>query len=135
MHTPSNERSLSDRNERPTHVSSSLARHVRWTVALAPALAVGALSGLPACIAFTGVAVTPENRVMAVHTTFALGPWLVVATFLAGYAALLSWGPSVTTVDGLVVQVVAQKLATVVLIGGLLFASREVDRISPTVAP
>lgn len=122
-----------------------------------------AVSGLVACVAFAGVAVTPEDRVMAVHSAFTLWAWrmtpviagllavasfhspgvrqrvavawLVVAGLLAGYATLLSWGPSVTTATGLVVQVVAQKIASVVVIGALLFASREIDRIPATAAP
>jgi hypothetical protein len=116
----------------------------------------GALSGLLACVAFAGVAVTPENRVMAVHVAFTLwgwrivpigaallalasfripglrarvGPaWLIMALLLAGYAAFLAWGPSLTTALGLVAQVIAQKVAAVVTLAALLFVSHEVDR-------
>ena len=111
--------------------------------------------GVLACLAFVGVAVTPENRVMAVHVTFtqwawriiplvaallavasfqtrglrrAAVVWAVLAILMASYAALLSWGPSVATADGLVFQVVAQKIASVVVIAALLLVAREFDR-------
>lgn len=115
------------------------------------------ISALMACVAFTGVAVTPENRVMALHVSFtewawrivpaislflalasrtraalrrrAAPAWFVAALLLASYAALLSWGPSVGEPAGLLVQVIAQKTAAVVLIATLLFAAREVDRV------
>ncbi len=120
-----------------------------------------AVSGLVACVAFAGVAVTPENRVMAAHMAFTQWAWRIVpviagllalaslevpglrrrvammwfavAILLAAYAALLSWSPSVTTADGLVVQVIAQKTATVIAFAALLFVSREMDR-GPTTA-
>jgi hypothetical protein len=50
-----------------------------------------------------------------------------VTILLAAYAALLDWGPSLATVDGLVVQVVAQKAAVVIVLAAVLFVSREVD--------
>ncbi len=112
--------------------------------------------GLLACLAFVGVAVTPENRVMAVHVTFTQWAWriiplvaalLAVASFqtpglrprvamvwgmlailMASYAALLFWGPDFGTTDGLVFQVVAQKIASVVVIAALLLVAREFDR-------
>jgi hypothetical protein len=114
------------------------------------------LSALLACVAFAGVAVTPENRVMAVHVAFTLwawrimpvsagllavasfrspglrprmgSAWLIMALLLAVYAAFLAWGPSLTTTHGLVAQVIAQKVATVVTLATLLFISQEVDR-------
>lgn len=115
-----------------------------------------AVCGLLACVAFAGVAVTPENHVMAVHITFT--QWarrimtvaavllavaalratplrrrvgvvlLVLAGVLATYAILLVWGPDLTTSDGLVFQVVAQKTAAVVSIAALLFIARDLDR-------
>jgi hypothetical membrane protein len=116
-----------------------------------------AVCGLLACVAFTGVAVTPENHVMAVHVAFTLWGWrlipivaallavvsfqttglrarvtmvcLILTVVLASYAALLTWGPSVGSGDGLVFQVVAQKIATVVVIAALLFVTREFDRL------
>ena len=110
------------------------------------------LCGLLACVAFTGVAVTPENQVMPIHLAFTLWAWrivpigsgmMAVAAFrssavprvvalvwvlmtllLAAYAALLAWGPSLGSEAGLVVQVVAQKAAALVVIVGLLYIMR-----------
>lgn len=114
------------------------------------------VSTVLACAAFTGVAVTPENRVMALHVSFTFWAWRIVPAIslflalasrsrlqlrrrgalvwfvatlvLAGYAALLNLGPSGATPAGLLVQVVAQKCATVVLILTLLISAVEVDR-------
>jgi hypothetical membrane protein len=113
--------------------------------------------GLLACVAFAGVAVTPENRVMAVHMAFTQWAWrimpgvagflavasfrsrglrrrvgwawLILALLLASYAAFLAWGPSVTAPDGLAAQVIAQKIAAAVTLLIVLFVSQEVDRL------
>jgi hypothetical membrane protein len=112
--------------------------------------------GLLACVAFAGVAVTPENRVMPAHIEFtmwawrivavvawlmagaavrsAVAPrtvqsiWVVVAALLTGYVALLAWGPNVGSQGGLAVQVIAQKAATLVVIVAVLYIARETDR-------
>ena len=117
---------------------------------------LAAVALLAACVAFGGVAVTPENRVMALHIGFTRWAWRIVpavalclgfashpnarlrqraalawfgtALLLGIYAMLLSWGPTVTRPDGLVVQVIAQKAATVVVVASLLIAVREIDR-------
>ncbi len=117
---------------------------------------LAAALGVLACLAFVGVAVTPENRVMAVHVTFTQWAWriiplvaallaiasfqtpglrarvaivwVILAILMASYAALLSWGPSLATADGLVLQAVAQKIASVVVIAALLLVAREFDR-------
>jgi hypothetical protein len=123
-----------------------------------------AVCGLAACVAFAGVAVTPENRAMDAHVAFTLWGWRIVPAiaallavaslnvagfgrrvamtwfvatmFLAAYAALLSWGPRLTTVDGLVIQVIAQKVASVVVLVAMLLVTREMDRAStPAAAP
>jgi hypothetical protein len=114
-------------------------------------------AGLLACVGFVGVAMTPENRVMALHIGFTLFAWRIVAvaslclTFAfihvstfprrvrltwaamtAGlflYVALLGWGPSPATPDGLLVDVLAQKLITVIVVGALTYLSIEADRI------
>jgi hypothetical membrane protein len=116
--------------------------------------------GFLACTAFAGVAVTPENRVMPIHVGFTVWAWRVVplvaacmalasvrsslirrrvalvwtvlALLLAGYAALLAWGPSVTSTEGLRAQVLAQKAATVMLVLALLYLARETDSIRET---
>ena len=82
------------------------------------ARAAGAIA-LASCLAFVGVAFTPENRVMSLHVDFTL--W-------ASYVGVLEWGPPVVTPRGLLVQVVAQKAvvcsALVTFIGLSLEASR-----------
>ena len=115
-----------------------------------------AACGLFACAAFAGVAVTPENRVMAIHVGFTVWAWRLVplvaalmaaaslqtpllrrrvalvwsllALVLAGYAALLAWGPRVASADGLRAQVIAQKAATVLLALALIYLAHETDR-------
>jgi len=107
------------------------------------------------CAAFAGVALTPENRLMSLHVGLTLWAWRIVpavalllgmashrsrrlrpraaiawfgtALLLAGYAGLLTWGPSVARPGGLLVQVIAQKLATVVVIVALSLAAKEID--------
>lgn len=121
-----------------------------------------AVCGLAACVAFAGVAVTPENRVMDMHIAFTMWGWRIVpviaallavaslnvpglgkrvamvwfvaAILLATYAALLDWGPRVVSVDGLVFQVVAQKVATVIVLAAVLLVAREMDRAPTPVA-
>lgn len=119
------------------------------------ARAVG-VCGLLACAAFAGVAVTPENRVMAIHVGFTVWAWRIMpvvaaliavaaaqsrvlrrrvavvwtlaAVLLTGYAALLAWGPSVQSVAGLTVQVIAQKAAACLLLSAVLYLAGEADR-------
>ena len=109
-----------------------------------------------ACVAFAGVAVTPENRLMALHVSFTQWAWRIVpaaalflglasrhnarlrrraalvwfgvALLLGAYATLLSWGPSVAQPNGLLVQVIAQKAASVVAMASLLIAASEIER-------
>jgi hypothetical membrane protein len=116
---------------------------------------------LAACVAFAGVAVTPENRLMPLHVSFTNWAWRIVpavplflglasrkraqlrqraaiswlgaALLLAAYASLLTWGPSVASADGLLVQVVAQKAATVIIIAAVLVGAAEVDRANGAV--
>ncbi len=111
---------------------------------------------LAACVAFAGVAVTPENRMMDLHVKFTQWAWRFVpavalflgfasrhnaplrpraavawfgtALLLGSYAMLLSWGPSVARPNGLLVQVIAQKAATVVVVASLLIAVNEIER-------
>jgi hypothetical protein len=53
--------------------------------------------------------------------------WLFVTVVLAAYAALMQWGPDVMTAHGLIVQVIAQKVATVVVAAAVLFIPRDVS--------
>jgi hypothetical membrane protein len=112
--------------------------------------------GLLVVAAFVGVAVTPENRVMALHVRFTLFAWRVfpvltlflalaslsssvmsrgvtiawagLTVILLAYVLLLGWGPSVETLDGLRVQVVAQKIVVVAVVSISLYLSIEGNR-------
>jgi hypothetical membrane protein len=108
-------------------------------------------------LSFLGVAATPENRVLDLHVqltffafrVFPIVPlllavasvrderisrrlatgWIAMTVVLAAYAAMLGWGPSVTTFAGLTTQVVAQKLVTILVISILFVQSIEGDRL------
>jgi hypothetical membrane protein len=138
------------------HAVIGIARRLQAHPAARRWARAAAVFGFLVCVAFAGVAVTPENRVMTAHIAFTMWAWritpiiavllalasfhspglrrrvgmvwLVVATLLGAYVALLTWGPRPTAVEGLVNQVVAQKLATIVVLGSLLFVAREMDR-------
>ena len=114
------------------------------------ARSAGAL-GAVACLAFLGIAFTPENRVMRLHVdltmlVFRIAPIVtllftvamkgsgafhpraiqasaMLTIVLVAYVVLLEWGPAVTTPDGLVVQAVAQKLVTGAFMIAVLVAS------------
>jgi hypothetical protein len=120
------------------------------------ARAAGA-TGVIVCLAFSGVAVTPENRVMALHVTATLLAWrvfpilsffLAVASLrsslvpsrvaivwatltvvLTAYVGILGWGPELTTLDGLRVQAVAQKIVAATVVAIFLYLSVEGDRV------
>ena len=117
----------------------------RWAIA-------AALLCPLACLAFAAVAITPENRVMALHVDvtvsawrlFAVaallvavasvradaarrsrtGAWGLLAVAVTLYAIYLSIGPDVASLDGLRAQVVAQKAITVVAVATLLWLGR-----------
>lgn len=100
-------------------------------------------------VSFVGVALTPENRVMAWHVGFTLmafrvAPlvpllltvaafrdrrssrqevmgWSALTIIMAAYLLLLTFGPATTTDDGLRTMVLAQKLVTIVASAVLLF--------------
>jgi hypothetical protein len=115
------------------------------------------VAGVVVCLAFTGVAITPENRVMALHMTVTLLAWrvfpfvslfLTVASLrssvvpprvaiawailtmiLAAYVVILGWGPALTTVDGLRAQVVVQKIVAATVVAIFLYLSVEGNRV------
>jgi hypothetical membrane protein len=117
----------------------------------------GAAAGLLTSMAFTGVAVTPENRVMALHVGFTLLAWRIIpaaALFmtiasalatdiprrvtltwagltaaLALYVAMLELGPNVSTASGLTAQVLAQKIIAVCVVTGLSYVSLRTTRL------
>lgn len=112
------------------------------------------------CAAFTGVAVTPENRVMELHVGFTLFAfrvlplaslllalasacaakvpvrvtiaWAGLTGALGLYAGFLSWGPSTTTVHGRTVDVIAQKVITTIVVGTLLYINTATERLART---
>ncbi len=114
------------------------------------------------CALFIGVALTPENRAMALHVrltllAFRLLPlaalllllttlrsglfprraavaWGVLSAILAAYVVLLGWGPSVRTPEGLVVMVVAQKLVALAAAGAVVYQMRLAERVGSVVA-
>jgi hypothetical membrane protein len=126
------------------------------------AIAAGAV-GLAASAAFVGVAFTPEDRVMDLHVRFtllafqllpvaalfvtlaarrsrvaptsAVVAWAVMSVALAAYAALLQWGPSLRTPEGLETFVVAQKAITIVIVLGMAFQSLLPSRGRPGGVP
>ena len=124
---------------------------------------VAGIVGLLVCAAFTGVALTPENRVMALHVHFtflafrifpaatlllALASradtrfprrmmigWMLLSAALIVYVGTLEWGPSLSTPRGLMTAVIAQKIIAVIAILILLYQSREADRLSKGITP
>lgn len=118
------------------------------------ARAAGAI-GFLSCAAFVGVAATPENSAMPWHVQFTLlafrlmpfaalalavatraipalprrvsATWLALTGVLAAYVALLAWHPAVRTADVLAVQVIAQKVVSIVSVGVLLLQTRWAD--------
>ena len=55
--------------------------------------------------------------------------WSLLAAALGAYAVLLAWGPSIASVEGLRTQVLAQKVATILLASALVYVAREADRV------
>ena len=65
---------------------------------------------------------------------------VVIAAVLAGYVAVVQWGPRINNTDGLRFQATAQKIMCVVFIAGIAYLSliaerlrHDEPRISPTV--
>ena len=113
--------------------------------------------GLIVCLAFAGVAFTPENLAMAFHLDFTLfafrvapvvmvlltlavrasGIWgsrvtLAFATLtsiLAAYALLLTWGPSLSSASGLMTHVIAQKIVVIGAVLTIAYASLQAKGI------
>lgn len=115
--------------------------------------------GLLACLAFLAVALTPEDRMMAVHLrvtvlAFKLLPlaallltltarasdrpprhavltWGTLSAVLTAYAGLLTWGPSLDTSSGLTTYVVAQKVVALAVILAAAYQCAQADRAPP----
>jgi hypothetical membrane protein len=117
---------------------------------------VAAVFALCACLAFVGVAFTPENRVMAAHVNFTFLGFRIapvamallalaaraghsvprsitqllalLASVFAAYAAILEWGPDPVSTNGLHFQVLAQKAVAGIAVGSFLWLSLALDR-------
>ena len=117
------------------------------------------------CASFIGVALTPENRAMALHVQFTrlafrafplvalllslasahsagtsrrtVVAWMTLTVVLVGYVGVMDWGPRLTTERGLTVQVAAQKIVTVAALVILVYQCYEADRagVRPDRAP
>jgi hypothetical protein len=113
--------------------------------------------GLASCVAFTGVALTPEDRVMSLHISFTMLAWRIVPAaslllavasayspvvprrivalwgmltiILLAYVLVIGWGPTLDTIEGLRMQVVAQKVIAAVVVAALTYLSVEADRV------
>jgi hypothetical protein len=126
------------------HVGRELSNNARsgWFVRAA------GIAIVLSCAAFGAVAFTPENQVMRLHVRATLLAWrlvpigtalltaaafsatgvsraskgiLIALTFaLTAYVVILGWGPSTHTLPGLRFDVIAQKVASIVLIAGIL---------------
>lgn len=128
-------------------LGSGLVGFVRAYAVTPPArrLAIASvIVGALVCIAFVGIAFTPENSAMGWHLRFTfLGfyvlplvgalvaatawashrtsrrvvlLWAALSVVLAMYAALLAWGPGLDAPQGLTTYVIAQKLVAAVVI-------------------
>lgn len=112
--------------------------------------------GLLVCLCFAGVAVTPENRLLAPHVfltkaAFRLFPlvpfflfvaclrsnavpagfryaWAFLTLALAVYVYILDFGPRVSAPGGLVTQVSAQKAVTITIIVVFVYLSVQAER-------
>jgi hypothetical protein len=120
-----------------------------------PWLRAAGLCLLVVCVAFTGVAFTPENRAMDLHVSFTVWGWRFIvlvalllgvaatragaryrlaavagfatAVLIATYSTFFNWGPDGHTEAGHLVYVVAQKVAAVVVALALLTLARAAD--------
>ena len=123
--------------------------------------------GLLACLAFVGVAATPENHAMPLHVRFTLVAFRalplaalcltvaatqsraaqspaaqtrdvmalsVMTCVLALYAVDMTWGPSVATLDGLRIQVIAQKVVSIVIGAVTMYLSVRAELLSARIA-
>ena len=126
------------------------------TPAARPFARLAGLLGLVVCLFFAGVAFTPENRALGLHIVFTKGAWrlfvvvplllfiaarrssdaprgvssawLFLTVTLAGYVYVLDFGKRVSAPGGLITQVVAQKIITIVAILTFVYLSVVVER-------
>jgi hypothetical protein len=60
--------------------------------------------------------------------------WGLLTAALAAYVVVLTWGPGLTTPEGLVTQVTAQKIIAIVSISTFVFLSFEAERRQSAIA-
>ncbi len=120
------------------------------------ARAAGAVGAL-VCASFLGVAMTPENRFLALHIQFTLWAfrlfpivpllltvatarsgsfprrstiaWLLLTCILAAYVVDLQFGPRVSTNYGLAFQVTAQKIVAVASVLIIVYQGVQADHL------
>jgi hypothetical membrane protein len=116
---------------------------------------LAAAAGVLVCAGFLGVALSPEDRAMSLHrgstmvafrsfpvmTAFlalatirdvrfrarATAGWVTLTLVLAGLIAISHLGPSVSTEQGLMIQVLAQKIMAATVFAVLWLESREAE--------
>jgi hypothetical membrane protein len=116
-----------------------------------------AFAGLVVCGSLLGVALTPENRMLALHIQFTMlafrvfplvpvllalasrystavprrmsRGWTTLTAVLVAYVVLIGWGPTTATPEGLVVQITAQKIVAMSLVVIFVYLSLEADRV------
>jgi hypothetical protein len=122
-----------------------------------PFALAGAVVGMVVSLAFAGVALTPENKVLDLHIwltrfAFRLFPlvsllfvlaslrsgglprritlaWAALTIVLTAYVIMLGWGPNVATPAGLTAHVVAQKVVAVMAVIVFFFLCTEAKRV------
>jgi hypothetical protein len=118
---------------------------------------LAALAGITVALALVAAGLTPANRFPSLHVAAALtafrgaavaAAFLVLATaqdrrfprvavavavliavVLAGYVAVVEWGPRINNSDGLRFQATAQKIMCVVFIAGVAYLSLVAERL------
>jgi hypothetical membrane protein len=137
-------------------------RLLSTAAAARPFARFAAAASVLVCVGFVGVAVTPEDRLMELHSTFGLtafhtfpvvtmllavatmrddrfraratAGWVVLSLVLAGFLVIGHLGPSVGTNHGLTVQVLTQKIMALTAIVVLYLESYETELASKRVA-
>ena len=122
-----------------------------------------AVAGVLDCACFIGVALTPENRAMALHVAFTLAAfrilpvaallitlaahatattpprivraWAALTAVLIAYVVMLQGGAWTATAAGFVAQVIAQKIVAIVMVSVVVWQSHVATRMMPSPAP
>jgi hypothetical membrane protein len=122
-----------------------------------------ATAGAIDCACFIGVALTPENRAMALHVAFTLAAfrilpvaallitlaahatpttpprivtaWAALTAVLIVYVVMLQGGAWTATAAGFVTQVIAQKLVAIFMVSVMVWQSHVATRMMPAPTP